>query len=66
MFLVLRPSPDADPLLATADPRVVSACLRALIEAAAAGPEGPSLLRLVGRLEVGAHPRTRHQPSEAP
>jgi hypothetical protein len=34
VFLTVRPSPEAEPLFATADPRVVAAVLRVLVELA--------------------------------
>lgn len=49
MFLVLRETPDGDPVVATADPRVVAAVLRAVQDIAT----GPAPLRLV---EDGAPP----------
>ncbi len=55
MYITVRPTPDAEPLFATADPRVVAAVLRTIVELAS-GPERPRLLHLVDRLELAAPP----------
>jgi hypothetical protein len=46
MFVVVRPTPDAEPLFASSHPRVVAAVLDVLVELAG-GSEPPRLLRLV-------------------
>lgn len=56
MYITVRLTPDAEPLFATADPRVLAAMLRTIIELAG-GPERPRLLHLVDQLEQGAASR---------
>jgi hypothetical protein len=51
MYVIVRSTPDSEPLIATGDPRIVAAVLRAVVEIAA-GPDRPQLLRLVRRLEA--------------
>lgn len=50
MFVTVRPTPSGEPLFATADPRVVAAVLRTIIELAA-GEEREHLLGLVRHLD---------------